>query len=203
MDWGYWTSQVPGLNVTSLQENTGIPLAVPDLGNWSTYSYIGDHVSCHLGGLFNATAYDYGFGDYSSYTNYTANQTEWATFVAECYGVAAGKAGLVAAGSSAACALLPLTCLPIGAYSMYVNAKTAAAVMELGVDGLDPCAGIRNAYPVEAAYLVSQPAALAGPAAGAAPLASLLTTAGLLLVLLASIFVRRRQRTTVQAQTLV
>lgn len=202
MDWG----AIAGLsiNLTALLPEGAASfgsaaLASTDMaaaGNWSGYWSFAEDYAHAASDYFNDTALDFS-------TNYTANQTEWATFLAQCYGGLVGKAGLVAAGSSAACAFLPITCIPIGAYSLFHDAQMAATLYSSGIDGVDPCAEVRNAYPAEAASLVSQRVAAAASSAGAAPLAGALTTCGLLFVLLASVLTHRRPQSAAQDKLLV
>jgi hypothetical protein len=205
MDWGYlaWAASGIGYNATGLAVSATDALAASDLANWSSYGGIADGFS-QFGTLFNGSSVEYELGIEYQRLNYTANQTEWATFVAECYGVAVGQAGMVAAGSSAACAVMPLTCLPIGAYSMYQNVQAATVVYRSGFESLDPCAETRRAFPVGAAALTAQsPGAARAQLAAFSPFTSLLSTAGLFLVLLASVRARRNRRCAPAPEVLV
>lgn len=202
MDWGYlaWAASGIGYNATGLAMSATDALAASNL---ASYGRMANGFS-RYGMLFNGSSVEYELGFGYQPFNYTANQTEWATFVAECYGVAVGKAGLVAAGTSAACAVLPVTCLPIGAYSMYQNVQAAAVVYRSGIESLDPCAETRMAFPVGAAALTAQPLGVArAQSAAVAPITGLLSTAGLFLVLLASVRARRSQRSAPAPEVLV
>jgi hypothetical protein len=204
MDWGYlsWAASEIAYNATGLAMSATDAFVASDLSNWSSYGGIAEASFSQFSMLFNSSSVEYDLGLESF--NYTANQTEWATFVAECYGVAAGQAGLVAAGSSAACAVMPLTCLPIGAYAMYQNVQAAAVVYNSGIEGLDPCAATRKAFPAGASALTAQPLVVARAQPDAvAPITSLLSTAGLFLVLLASLRACRSRRSPLAPEALV
>ena len=110
-------------------------------------------------------------------TNFTANQTEWAQFMAECYGVEGSKAAAAAVAGNAACGLLPISCPFVAAYSLYQNYQAAVALSKEGVDGIDPCSEVRKAYPTADALLAAPAAAASQPARASA--AQLLAIAAL------------------------
>jgi len=77
---------------------------------------------------------------------------------------------------------------------MYQNVHAAATLYNEGIEGIDPCAETRKAFPSEEAALFAQAAAVTIPNPSTAPLVSLLTSACLLIVLLVSLLARRRSR---------